>query len=304
MPRAARTEPAKAAQRGPSRPANGRGYDWVTFLSDYGHDDVFVGVCKGVIAGLAPHVRILDICHLVAPQDVEQGATALATAIPFMPVGVHLALVDPMKDKAARGIAVATQDGSVLIGPDNGLLSFAWDARGGVDRAVEVTNETLFRDTVHKTFRGRDVFAPVTAHLANGGPLDEVGPPIEASSLKTLAVREAVVDDDHVHAEIRAVDHFGNVSLNIARSDLEAAGIALGDTVELRCNGRTMAVPFTLTYGDVSAGRLTLCEDSFRAVQLAVNAGHASRRLRVSRGDPVVIARVPQTSGRPAVTSR
>jgi S-adenosyl-L-methionine hydrolase (adenosine-forming) len=277
----------------------GGGFDWVTFLSDYGHDDVFVGVCKGVIAGIAPHVRILDICHLVAPQDVEQGATALATAIPFMPVGVHLALVDPMQDKAARGIAVATTDGSVLIGPDNGLLSFAWAARGGIDRAAEITNEQLFRDTVHKTFRGRDVFAPVTAHLANGGALDDVGPSIKASSLKTLTVREAVVDDDHVHAEIRTIDHFGNVSLNIARSDLEAAGIALGDTVELRCNGRSMSVPFTLTYGDVASGRLALCEDSFRAVQLAVNAGHASRRLRVSRGDPVVIARVPQTPARP-----
>ena len=280
-----------------------QGYDWVTFLSDYGHDDVFVGVCKGVIAGIAPHVRILDITHLVAPQDVEQGATSLATAIPFMPVGVHLALVDPMQDKAARGVAVATTDGSVLIGPDNGLLSLAWEARGGIDRAVEITNEQLFRDTVHKTFRGRDVFAPVVAHLAKGGALDDLGAAIDSSSLKRLAVREAVVDDDHVHAEIRTVDHFGNVSLNIARSDLEAAGIALGDTVELRCNGRTMAVPFTLTYGDVAAGRLALCEDSFRSVQLAVNAGHASRRLRVSRGDPVVIARVPQTpSTRPTST--
>jgi S-adenosylmethionine hydrolase len=272
-----------------------QGYDWVSFLSDYGHDDVFVGVCKGVIAGIAPHVRILDITHLVAPQDVEQGATALATAIPFMPVGVHLALVDPMQDKAARGIAIATADGSILVGPDNGLLSLAWEARGGIERVVEITNEQLFRDTVHKTFRGRDVFAPVTAHLANGGPLDDLGGAVDAGSLKALAVREAVVDDDHVHAEIRTVDHFGNVSLNIARSDLEAAGIALGDTVELRCNGRTMSVPFTLTYGDVAAGRLALCEDSFRAVQLAVNAGHASRRLRVSRGDPVVIARIPQT---------
>src|SRR3954447_13953789 len=242
------------------------GFDWVTFLSDYGHDDVFVGVCKGVIAGLAPHVRILDVCHLVAPQDVEQGATALSTAMPFLPRGVHLALVDPMHETPARGIAVETADGSVLVGPDNGLLSFAWEVRGGMARAYEISNEALFRDTVHKTFRGRDVFAPVTAHLANGRPLADVGPAIGASSLKTLAVREAVVDDDHVHAEIRTVDHFGNVSLNIARSGLEAAGIALGDTVELRCNGRTMTVPFTLTYGDVSAGRLALCEDSFRAV--------------------------------------
>jgi len=280
-----------------------QGYDWVTFLSDYGHDDVFVGVCKGVIAGIAPHVRILDVTHLVAPQDVEQGATALATAMPFMPVGVHLALVDPMQDKAARGIAVATTDGSVLVGPDNGLLSFAWDARGGIERAVEITNERLFRDTVHRTFRGRDVFAPVVAHLANGGALDDLGSALKTPSLKRLAVREAVVDDDHVHAEIRTVDHFGNVSLNIARSDLEAAGIALGDTVELRCNGRTMSVPFTLTYGEVAAGRLALCEDSFRSVQLAVNAGHASRHLRVSRGDPVVIARVPQTpTSRPTST--
>src|SRR4051812_46582253 len=111
--------------------------------------------------------------------------------MPFMPVGVHLALVDPMQHKAARGIAVATTDASILIGPDNGLLSFAWAARGGVDAAVEITNEQLFRDTVHKTFRGRDVFAPVTAHLANGGPLEDLGPPIKASSLKTLAVREA-----------------------------------------------------------------------------------------------------------------
>src|SRR4051794_31799154 len=137
----------------------GGGFDWVTFLSDYGHDDVFVGVCKGVIAGLAPHVRILDVCHLVAPQDVEQGATALATAIPFMPVGVHLALVDPMQETAARGVVVATADGSMLVGPDNGLLSMAWDARGGATSAAEITNEALFRDTVHKTFRGRDVFA-------------------------------------------------------------------------------------------------------------------------------------------------
>src|SRR4051794_3056666 len=280
------------------------GYDWVTFLSDYGLDDVFVGVCKGVMAGIAPHVRILDVCHQISPQDVEQGATSLASSMPFLPVAVHLALVDPSHETPARGIVVRTGDGSVLLGPDNGVLSMAWGARGGVTAAYEVANEQLWRDTVHRTFRGRDVFSPVAAHLANGVALDEVGPEIAESSLTRLTVREAVVDDDHVHAEIRTVDHFGNVSLNIARSDLEAAGIVLGDTVELRCNGRTMTVPFTLTYGDVSAGRLVICEDSFRSIQLAVNAGRASRRLRVSRGDPVVIARVPQTSTRPTVSSR
>lgn len=275
-------------------------FDWVTFLSDYGLDDVFVGVCKGVLAGIAPHLRIIDVCHLVTPQDVEQGATTLATAMPYLPVGVHLALVDPLHREVARGVVVEAGDGSLLVGPDNGLLSLAWDVRGGAVRAHEIANDALWRDTHSVTFRGRDVFAPVAGHLAAGKPLAEVGPEVPLDSLERISLREAVVDDDHVHAEVRNVDHFGNLSLNVARSDLEAAGITLGDTVELRCGGRSLSVPFTVTYGEVPAGRLTICEDSFRAVMLAVNLGHAGRRLRIGRGDPVVIARLPQQAAAPA----
>ena len=280
------------------------GYDWVTFLSDYGHDDVFVGVCKGVVAQIAPHVRIIDVCHLITPQDVEQGATQFAGAMPYLPVGIHLAVVDPQAVHA-RGVVVRTGDGSLLVGPDNGLLSLAWDARGGVEEVVEVANRDLWLTDVHATFRGRDIYAPVAGHLAAGRSLSDVGPSVDAAALARIAVHEPVVDDDHVHAEILAVDHFGNASLNIARSDLEAAGITLGDVVEVRCNGRTLSVPFTPTFGEVAPGRLTLCEDSFHAVQLAVNAGRASHELRVNRGDPIVIARVPQqpAGGRPAVTT-
>jgi S-adenosylmethionine hydrolase len=284
--------------------ASAAGYDWVTFLSDYGHDDVFVGVCKGVIAQIAPHVRLIDVCHLIAPQDVEQGATQLAGAMPYLPVGIHLGVVDP-QGVHARGIVVRTADGSMLVGPDNGLLSLAWEARGGIEKVVEVANRELWLERVHATFRGRDIYAPVAGHLAAGRDLDEVGPEVAVEDLTRITVHEAVVDDDHVHAEIRAVDHFGNASLNIARADLEAAGITLGDVVEVRCNGRTTTVPFTHTFGEVTPGRLTLCEDSFRAVQLAVNAGRASQELRVNRGDPIVIARLPQqpAGGRPAVTT-
>jgi S-adenosylmethionine hydrolase len=138
------------------------------------------------------------------------------------------------------------------------------------------------------------VFAPVAGHIAQGGSLTDVGPELDAESLVRLEQRAATVDDDHVHAEIRAIDHFGNVSLNLARADLEAAGITLGDSVELRCNGRSLTVPFTLSFGEVPTGRLSLCEDSFRAIQLAVNAGRANQELRVSRGDPIVISRIPQ----------
>src|SRR3954451_24456238 len=112
--------------------ARDAGYEWVTFLSDYGHDDVFVGVCKGVIAERAPQVRVIDICHLIAAQDVEAGAHALTAAMPFVPRAVHLAMVDPQHAKPARGVAVRTTDDSVFVGPDNGLLSYAWEARGGV----------------------------------------------------------------------------------------------------------------------------------------------------------------------------
>lgn len=281
------------------------GHDWITFLSDYGHDDVFVGVCKGVIAGIAPHARVIDLCHLVAPQDVEAGAYALDAAMPFVPTAIHLAMVDPQHRDTARGVAVRTTDGSIFLGPDNGLMSWAWESRGGIQEAVELVNRDLWLEHLHATFRGRDVFAPVAAHLANGVAFADVGPAVSADDLVRLPVRIASVDDDHVHAEIRAVDHFGNVSLNLARNDLEAAGITLGDTVELRCNGRTLTVPFTHSFGEVPTGRLTLCEDSFHAIQLAVNAGKANQELRVTRGDAIVIARIPQQQpgARPAVTT-
>jgi S-adenosyl-L-methionine hydrolase (adenosine-forming) len=284
-------------------PAEQRRYDWVTFTSDYGLEDVFVGVCKGVVAQIAPQVRFIDVCHHITAQDVVQGATSLAAAIPFLPVAIHLTLVDPMHGSSTRGVVVETGDGSLLVGPDNGVMSFAWDARGGVARAFEIVNPGLWRETVHLTFRGRDIFAPVAAHLANGQPLADVGPALDAATLTELPVRAVVVDDDHVHAEVSLVDHFGNVSLNLARSDLEAAGISFGDTVEVRCNGRTLVIPFMATYGEVAPGRLTLCEDSFRAVQLAVNAGHASRELRVGRGEPIVIARLPQQAPRTSSTA-
>jgi hypothetical protein len=276
-----------------------RRFDWVTFTSDYGHEDVFVGVCKGVIAQRAPHARVLDVCHLVPQQDVERGATLLAAAIPYLPVAIHLALVDPMDGTGSRGVVVETGDGSLLVGPDNGVLSLAWPERGDITRAFEATNAALWRDAVHRTFRGRDVFAPLAGQLAQGTKPEEVGPEVDPSGLVRLSLREVVVDDDHVHAEVRGVDHFGNVSLNAARSDLEAAGISFGDTVELRCNGRSLSVLFTPTYGDVARGRLALCEDSFRSIMLSVNGGHASRRLEVSRGEPVVVARLPQQPAAP-----
>lgn len=270
---------------------------WLTFLSDYGFEDAFLGVCKGVIARTAPQVQVIDLLHLVNPQDVEQGAAVLASAIPYLPApAVHLALVDPFRAAPVRGVAVRTADGSTFVAPDNGLTSQAWDVAGGAIEAHVLDNAALWHPAPARTFRGRDVFSPVAARLAAGLSIGEVGSRIEVDDLERIALRMPTVDDDHVHGEVAMVDHFGNLTLNLHRADLEAAGVHLGDTVELRCGGKTMTVPFTLTYGEVARGRLAVCEDSFRTVTIAVNQGSAAAALRARRGDPLVISRVQQAT--------
>lgn len=271
--------------------------DWVTFLSDYGLDDHLVGVCKGVIATIAPHVRIIDVCHQVRPQDVSMGGEMLAEAWAYLPPGVRLALVDPFTATHARGVAVRCQDGNVVVAPDNGLSSRAWEVAGGVAEAYELADPRWWAKTPSHSFRGRDVFAPVAAHLAAGVPLTEVGPRLDPDSLVRARTAEPRVHGDHVHGEIRMVDHFGNLALNLRRSDLEASGIQLGDLVELRCGGRTFEVPFALSFGDVPRGRTVVCEDSFRAITIAVNSGRADRTLRTVTGDAVTLGRVHRHAG-------
>ena len=266
---------------------------FLTFLSDLGHEDAFLGLCKGVIARLAPEVRVLDVLHLVAVQDVEQGAGVLASAIPYLPSpAVHLALVDPFRPCPSRGVAVRTADGSTFVAPDNGLTSQAWAVAGGAVSAYLLDDTSLWLPDAAKTFRARDVFAPVAARLADGLPVGRVGTPVDPAELEVLQVRQPSVDDDHVHGEVVTVDHFGNLTLNVHRTDLEAAGIFLGDTVELRCGGRALTVPFCLTYGEVPRGRVAVCEDAFRTITIAVNQGSAATALRARRADPLVLSRV------------
>ena len=266
---------------------------FLTFLSDLGVEDPFLGLCKGVIARVAPDVRVLDVMHSIGPQDVEMGATMLASSVPFLPApAVHLALVDPFRTVPARGIAVRTADGSIFVSPDNGIASQAWDVAGGAVEAHVLDDQSLWNANAARTFRARDVFSPVAARLADGLPIDAVGSPVALDELERLELRAARLHDDHVHGEIVQVDHFGNLTLNMQRHHVEAAGITLGDMVEIRCGGKTLQVCYTLTYGEVPRGRVALCEDSFRTMCVAVNQGSAAAQLRSTRGEPIVIARV------------
>jgi S-adenosylmethionine hydrolase len=163
----------------------------------------------------------------------------------------------------------------------------------------ELTNAELWNPNPAKSFRGRDVFAPIAAHLAAGLPYEQVGDEVAPDTLVTLDPQPPYVHGDHVHGTVRMVDHFGNLQLNVTRADLELAGIALGDTIELRYSGKTMRVPFTLTFADVAPGRTFVYEDSFRAITVVTNMGRADEVLKAGPADPVVLSRVAQSASAP-----
>ena len=271
-------------------------FRFITFTSDYGLEDEFVGVVHGVIKRFAPEVEIIDISHALPPQDVRAGAMVLAQAVRYMPPAVHLAIVDPGVGTERRAVVIGTRYGPPLIGPDNGLLWLAAESLGGAAQAHEIKRGDLSLQPVSRTFHGRDIFAPIASRLALGMPPEEVGPPIDVDDLQRLDLPEARVDDDHVHGQIVQADHFGNLQLNVSREDLESLGMMLGDAVELRIGGKAHAVQFCQTFAEVPAGRLAVIEDSYRHIAVVVNRGSAAKRLEAHRGDPVILARAQKAA--------
>jgi S-adenosyl-L-methionine hydrolase (adenosine-forming) len=273
------------------------GYDWITFTSDYGLDDHFVGVCHGVMARVAPRARVIDVSHGVGAQDVRQGALVLEQAVPYLPRAVHLAVVDPGVG-SGRGMVAVEAGGQVLVGPDNGLLVWAAETLGGIE-GVHALQEPAYRlGPVSATFHGRDVFAPAAAHLAAGVAPEALGPELDPGGLVRLERAGARVDGDRVGTSVVAVDHFGNLALDLRRDDLARAGVAVGDPVEVRVGGRAHRLVFAETFSSVPAGDLVLHEDSFGSLAVAVNLGRAAEHLGAGPGDRVELARVfPQGGG-------
>jgi S-adenosyl-L-methionine hydrolase (adenosine-forming) len=272
------------------------GYEFITFTSDYGLEDHFVGVCHGVMARVAPGVRVIDVSHGVAAQDVRAGAVMLAQAVPYLPRAVHLAVVDPGVG-TSRGMVAVEAGGQVLVGPDNGLLMWAAEALGGVERVVDLQEPAYRLEPVSRTFHGRDVFAPAAAHLAAGVDPGELGPEVDPGRLVRLDRAGARVDGGRVAGSVMAVDHFGNLALDLRRDDLERAGLAMGDPVEVRTGGRAHRLVFAETFASVPAGELVLHEDAFGSLAVAVNLGRAADRLGAGPGDRVELARPPEGLG-------
>ena len=251
--------------------------------------DEFVGVAHGVIKRIAPDADVIDITHGILPQHVLQGALVLADALPFMPVGVHLSVVDPGVGGGRRPLALRGGDGRLYVGPDNGLLLVAADRLGGVTEAVELTEAAYMLEPVSATFHGRDIFAPAAAYLANGVPLEKLGPTLDPAALVRVTLPEARVDDGRVHATVVVVDRFGNLRLNVTAEDLREAVIELGDAIEVEVDGRHYAAVVARTFADVGLGKLILYADSSRSMSLAINRGSAARHLAVVTGQGVAL---------------
>lgn len=262
----------------------------VTFLSDFGLQDDFVGVCHGVIARIAPAARVIDITHGIAPQAVLQGAVVLRNALPYLPAGVHLAVVDPGVGGDRRAIAVRARDGRVFVGPDNGLLLLAAEL-AGVETAHELTDTRYRLPTVSRTFHARDVFAPAAAHLAAGVGLDELGPAVEPSDLIRLDVPQPELGRAQIGTVVLAVDRFGNIATNVGAEQLEQLGIGPGDRVEIRLTLDRYYASVATTFADAEPGELILYEDSYGMVTLAISQGNAARLTGVRAGDELRIAR-------------
>ncbi len=264
-----------------------RTYDTVSLLTDYGHDDEFAGVLKAVIRDLAPHVSMIDLTHGVRPYDVRGGSLALARAIPYVPEGVVVAVVDPGVGTARRAVAIEVAGGAgVLVGPDNGLLAPAVAIAGGAERAVELTSTEFHLSAHGATFAGRDVFAPVAAHLCNGVDLAAFGPAVDADVLMPGMVPLPREEADGIHAEVLWVDRFGNCELNIGPDELPA-GV---DVWAVLVGDERRAAHVASVFGDLGPGALGLVVDSQGMFALALDQRSAAQELRLTAGDAVIVA--------------
>jgi S-adenosylmethionine hydrolase len=257
----------------------------ITLLTDYGSGGLYVGLLHGVIARIAPAAKVIDLSHEVPFGDVLAGALALADALPYLPVAIHVAVVDPGVGTGRRSLALRCGDGRVLIGPDNGLLTLAVMAAGGLDSAVEISASAMTLHPVSSTFHGRDIFAPVAAALAAGRTLAEVGSPItEPVGLTEPELPPVELFADALEATVSGVDAFGNLALLAMPQDATAANLHPGSPVAVTVGERRLFARYASTFSDVGPGRLLLHEDSNGRLALAVNGASAAELLGVAPG--------------------
>jgi S-adenosyl-L-methionine hydrolase (adenosine-forming) len=233
---------------------------------------------------------VIDITHGIPPQHVLQGALVLANTLPYMPAGVHVAVVDPGVGGDRKALALRGGDGRLYVGPDNGLLLVAADRLGGIEEAAEIANEDYMLTPVSRTFHGRDVFSPAGAHLAAGVELRELGPALDPAGLARLELPVAQIGTARIRASALYIDRFGNIQLNLTSEDLEKVGIVPGTKVEVEVRFERYFAVAARTFAEVRTGDIVLYEDSYRNIALAINQGNAARMFSLRVGQEVLLS--------------
>ena len=270
-------------------------FDTITFLSDYGTGDEFVGVVHSVIRSIAPHVTVIDLTHEVPPYDIRAGSLTLGRAAQYLCPGVVLAVVDPGVGTERRGVAIEVGDGqSYLVGPDNGVLASAVAMSGGATAVVELTNPALQLESPGPTFAGRDIFGPAAAHLCNGVPLSDLGPAVDPISLRPGLMPLPREEGGALVAEVLWVDHFGNCQLNVDPGEVDP----LGDRVQLRWGDDVRTAERATTYQRIAIGQVGLVTDSYGMLSVCLGKRSAADELGMSVGTEVTLS-APGDDGNP-----
>jgi S-adenosyl-L-methionine hydrolase (adenosine-forming) len=284
------TTPAAARSvRGPQPP-------FVSLTSDFGARDPSAAICRGVVLAIAPDALVVDISHEIAKFQVRDGALLLWCALPYLPIGAHVAVVDPGVGTERLPLALETLRGDVLVGPDNGLLIPAAQRLGGIVSAHVLENPEYRLPEVSSSFHGRDLFAPAAAHMALGVPIDVLGPPIDPRELVVVEWPEPEVKPGELSTAVIYVDTFGNAKLAGEPEQLfEALGpLGYGDRLVVHVAGSrkdSASAPWLMTFGDADPGELLVYEDSYGRLCLATNQGSAAEALDLGEGTRIGISR-------------
>ena len=256
---------------------------FIAFLTDFGLKDDFVGTCHGVMKRIAPAAEIIDVTHGIPPRDVLQGALVLRNTLPYMPAGIHLAVVDPGVGSARRALALRDSEGRIYVGPDNGLLLPAAEV-AGIDEARELANPRYALASISRTFHARDLFAPAAAYLASGVQLADIGPPVDPEALVRLDLPEPRLGEGLIDAMMLYADSFGNIALNLRHDDMERMGVVPGTRLELELAGERYFAVAARTFADARPGDVILYEDSYQSMSVAISNGNAAAVLRAQPG--------------------
>jgi S-adenosylmethionine hydrolase len=263
----------------------------IGFMTDFDVKDDAVGICKAVMDGVAPGVRILDITHQSEPYNIAMGARFLAGSAPYFPKdAVFVVVIDPGVGSARKAIIAKSRVGQFFVLPDNGLLTLVQD-RDGIMEAREITNRAwMIGSGISSTFHGRDIFSPAAAHLARGDDWTAAGPALDVAKLVRLDLKNATVDEKGLHGEVIGTDGpYGNLVLNVPAETFAKLGYRLGDQVPVTLDGKHYTFPFVKTFSDVPVGKELFYIDSRGRLSIGINQRNFSETYKVGEGAELAI---------------